>query len=537
MMLNMSRLIIILVYGDLMRSCAYFSFGVYSLTKGAVETRTAFCQASGFFIQYGAETTGACIEVSSIQPSNGGLDYGVLVIAIHSALQVFRPASRGKSDGLHKYRYYIYAGALILPTLMASLAFIRSEQGYLLQGAYCTLPIRPFWYLLALTWIPRYLIALTIIGLAIAIYAYVGLEFRSFRNANQGTTITTTNSVVRTADHELVRANTDITQRILDPGRGASSIAHDISSAQRTATVVPFSHEQNLFKDTEVKDMASMQGSQKRSPGLPSNRSPAIRPILFRIPSSFAIGPLDSTPGIPQSPTPSRQHAGDIAGTVCSAPADLEPKQSPSREPFPMSSVQRHMAHQHRRIYRQLRLMFIYPIVYTLMWLIPFVHHCLQYSNFFAARPIYTIRLAGTLCMALMGLVDCLIFSIREKPWRSIATSNGTLWGSFFVWDGSRRISLSEGFTSTLGVSERSMTDSAGGSRVSRIRNSVRTSASDDFTRIAAEQARIRLDMEREERLAALNAQSKRPQRPSLTRGKGSSRRLSDFLVGAAEQE
>jgi hypothetical protein len=44
-----------------------------------------------------------------------------------------------------------------------------------------------------------------------------------------------------------------------------------------------------------------------------------------------------------------------------------------------------------------------------------------------------------------------------------------------------------------------------GSQRVARIRN-MRMSASDDLTRIAAEQARARLDFERVERLAALQA-------------------------------
>jgi hypothetical protein len=43
-------------------------------------------------------------------------------------------------------------------------------------------------------------------------------------------------------------------------------------------------------------------------------------------------------------------------------------------------------------------------------------------------------------------------------------------------------------------------------SRVQRVKNSVRTSASDDYTRMAADQARKRLDMEKEERLAEFHA-------------------------------
>jgi G protein-coupled receptor GPR1 len=75
----------------------------------------------------------------------------------------------------------MYAGALLFPSMLAGLAFTNSGWSYIPLGAFCTLPIRPFWYRLALAWIPRYLIALIVIGLAIVIKAYVGFEFRKAR--------------------------------------------------------------------------------------------------------------------------------------------------------------------------------------------------------------------------------------------------------------------------------------------------------------------------------------------------------------------
>jgi G protein-coupled receptor GPR1 len=107
-------------------------------------------------------------------------------MAIHSALQVFRPATSSRNDGLYPHRAYIYAGAFILPLLMSALAFVNPHYGYLAQGAFCSLPLRPFWYRLALAWIPRYVISIVILGLACAIYAHVGWEFRRFGDAERG---------------------------------------------------------------------------------------------------------------------------------------------------------------------------------------------------------------------------------------------------------------------------------------------------------------------------------------------------------------
>jgi G protein-coupled receptor GPR1 len=144
--------------------------------------------------------------------------------------------------------------------------------------------------------------------------------------------------------------------------------------------------------------------------------------------------------------------------------------------------------------------MFIYPLVYTLMWLIPFVQHCMMYSDYFAGHPIFSIRMGTVICTMSIGFVDCLIFTMREKPWRSIQTSDGSIWGSFFVWRGRQLGSLSNrelvGGSVDSGTLERIMTGSVDGVGM---RRGVRTSASDDHTKLAVEQARVRLDLEAED--------------------------------------
>jgi hypothetical protein len=155
--------------------------------------------------------------------------------------------------------------------------------------------------------------------------------------------------------------------------------------------------------------------------------------------------------------------------------------------------------------------MFIYPLVYTLMWLIPFIQHCTMYSDHFANHPMWFFRVGATVFITSMGFVDCLVFSVREKPWRSIQTSDGTLWGSFAVWHSPRFSSaglnnVSVHRTDSVGLGLERMSMSAEGTAMARIRSSVRTSASDDFTRMQMERARVRLDLERDERLAALVA-------------------------------
>ena len=99
------------------------------------------------------------------------------MIAVHAALYVFQSDNSSGEAGLYKYRYIAYTCWIIYPTLMASLAFVNHNGAYQSWGTICALPVRPFWYRLALSWIPRYLIIFTIIALYIAIYLYVHYKF------------------------------------------------------------------------------------------------------------------------------------------------------------------------------------------------------------------------------------------------------------------------------------------------------------------------------------------------------------------------
>jgi hypothetical protein len=428
----------------------------------------------------------------STSSANNWSDYAVLVIAIHSALQVFYPVSQGGSDGLYNYRYYIYFGSFVAPSVMSGLAFANPNSAYLSQGAFCTLPLRPFWYRLALAWIPRYLIALIIICLAAAIYAYVGFEFRSYANLTQEmqTPVTATSLSPDDRDMEIATdgSQPNMAEQAHQSLRRASSLAHDVFASQRRGSAIAFTA--TTYGDPSISTQSWPGRSMQRSSGGSTTR----RPPLFSIPSGHTIKscPTNDLYG-PVSPF-ATSHADPLASmTITQNSTALSSIQAPD-------SVQRHLECQRRRVHRQLRLMFIYPLVYTLMWLIPFLQHCMTYSNKRVAQPVWFLRIGATVCITSMGFVDCVIFSVREKPWRSITTSDGTVWGSLSMWRTPTPGRGGEEACVAVGL-ERSTT---GSERLARIRNSLCTRASGDFTRIAAEQARCRLEGEREERMKTL---------------------------------
>src|SRR5271155_2707617 len=143
------HLILLLILSDMWKALWYFIFPIVVFTRGKVDSTSNFCQASGFFIALGTEAS----------------DYAILVIALHGAL--------------YPHRYWIYVFWVILPVLAACLAF-TNPRGYITSGTYCALPIRPLWYRLGLSYIPRYIIFITIFALYGTISVYVHIKFKGF---------------------------------------------------------------------------------------------------------------------------------------------------------------------------------------------------------------------------------------------------------------------------------------------------------------------------------------------------------------------
>jgi hypothetical protein len=99
-------------------------------------------------------------------------------------------------DGIYKYRIYAYLVTSVVPLVLSSLAFVNPRAGYNARGAFCVLPTNPVWYQLVLAWIPRFIIAIAINGLAIAVYVQVEKKLRGF-SASQRSSRTSLNGHMR----------------------------------------------------------------------------------------------------------------------------------------------------------------------------------------------------------------------------------------------------------------------------------------------------------------------------------------------------
>lgn len=378
-------------------------------------------------------------------------DFMVLFIAIHTALHIFKPRARLFRNGLYHIRWAVYGTVTILPITLASLAFINTQTAYLSQGSFCSLPIRPFWYRLALAWVPRYCIWIVILGIYGGIYYHVKYEMKQYKALAQDASHRSFPSSDENSPFESQNPS----------GRGSTrgsvgGITLRPPSSHLLGSSFPPSKKTSetpsaAFTDSTVVD------SDPPSPGMATvqdNRISAFQPLSplleYEDPVSikdFGGRGADNDRGIslqqapmaypnyanPEpSPTSNRFSLSLSSHMSSYQPSVATRKHQPSY--LSADLFQGRMAAHHAEIQRQLRLLFVYPFVYIVMWIVPFVLHCMQYSFTYAQHPPYVLAALAHFCVTTMGAADCILFTLRERPWRHITDSDGTFFGSFMFW-------------------------------------------------------------------------------------------------------
>lgn len=282
-------------------------------------------------------------------------------------------------------------------TLLPALAFVNSNHAYTTQATMCYLPVRHYWYRLALAWIPRYTIILLIMILYASIYIYVHRKFRTFR--------------------------TSVGKEAVD--LDSIDIAHAGIGAEK----------------------------QRNPPGFPTldahgliPPSPALRPehsSRNSFPRSFLAPLVDKTRSSNSSDTGHESRRGSIP-TIHNGhlPPPLLSPPTPEMSLADKESVSKPTAseeHDIRRvnISRQLRLLFIYPLVYAAMWIPPLVSHALQFTDYFAENPAFPLQCVVAFTLPFQCAVDCWLFTIRERPWTYIPEATHGGWISRYgFWGG-----------------------------------------------------------------------------------------------------
>ena len=374
-------------------------------------------------------------------------------------LQIFPPSRFGLGhDGLYRIRYWVYASWFVLPNLSAALAFVNPHPGYMAQGGFCSMPIRPLWYRLALFFGPRYLIWLYVMYVAIRIYRYVGREFKVFgqeKDRSSSLTMPGESSIDLAAKAEqdriqIARHSQRLSSIGFDSSQDKDSCApDDISRVGKIRSTKTQSYDfakSHPFTQSRRQSVPVWAGgpnaleTETTVAGPATKSLPGSRRGSKQVPGSSMVDSFGS---------PSKFNSGGHRGSITSiaskrsstAPS-IDGSLAPIQESRAASvELQKHrqsanktMELRRRAIQRQLRLLFIYPCIYMFFWVIPLVVNIMNYNDHFAQHPIFALGVVQTVCVTVMTTADVLVFCWRERPWHHIPGSDGTFLGSLMWW-------------------------------------------------------------------------------------------------------
>ena len=414
----------LLIFCDMFKALWYLVPAAVRLAGGPVLSNSPFCSASGFLLAFSIESAGTLSRRALPElfaQLTIVLDCGNLVIAIHGSMCIFKPRTHLGEPGLYQYRKYVYAAWFLLPLLMAGLAFVQPGGVYVNQGTFCYLPVRPFWYRLALSWIPRYVILITIVLLYLAIYVYVLKKFRRFGFDN------------KTANKRPSYSSISLEGRPIPQGDGAAD------SLQTTA--VGLDSDPSSRRPSEPLHAGGFQGLI--GAGWENYQFGSSSMPIDPVPESETIDPLELEPLSPRQAR-NMSLATTVQGTVIednghrphrsdawtliralreTSPSAFDGTFDGTYNDCPASDrtiTNPALRARHTAIKRQLRFLFVYPATYFLAWLVPFVHHCLQYSDVYSANPSFALSSTSIVLLAMQCAFNVTLFAWREKPWRFI---------------------------------------------------------------------------------------------------------------------
>lgn len=346
------QLIAFLLLFDLLKACILLLYPARVLSHPTSYGSERFCQVVGFF-------SATAIE---------GADLAILSFALHTLLLIFKPSLSVKipeSDrvegGLYKYRYYVYGLSFVIPLIMASLAYIG--YGYSSYVCWCYLPQHPVWYRLVLSWVPRYLIVVTIILVYGLIYYYVLKEFKAL------------GGVFSTLQHRHKR----------DP-----NIKPSFFSALKFFLIDTRDSIRNKFIVPKADQSTSSSNNSQVEP-----EGTRVKPILS----------LDESP-------------------ATEAHNDVDHTRNIMHDPEIEAANMANFRKRQKIIERQMKSIFIYPIAYVSIWLFPFILQCTQFNYEAEHGPVVWLNYLSAFMQPFNGFVDSLVFFYREEPWKYTVMKN-----------------------------------------------------------------------------------------------------------------
>ncbi|KAI0161835.1 G protein-coupled glucose receptor regulating Gpa2-domain-containing protein [Hypoxylon sp. FL1284] len=459
-------LIMILIQSDMIKALWLFICPVAFFLNSPLDSHSIFCQISGFFLTLSIEAS----------------DIAVLLIALHTALLILMPQTSNGVSGLYPYRYVAYALWAVLPIILAAVVPITGGT-FENNGPHCYLPIDPKWYRRALSWIPRYVIFISIIVGYTFLYLYVMFRFRRFGESQSRDDKMRRESFPRAQKHPYHRHPSSIvssSQLLLDhgllapPQEGAGNDRHPRSRHGSVPSTVSSTLNSAAETSASPRQMEQVQtGSMRWNPVVYDDNISA-EPHTTRDGQLAADGPISpSCYAAERNPVnePDQAHCRPLSssqqsehsyfswkrllsrGSQRAASCVSEPTsaaQSGQRRPEGAGQTQTPstayicagepdvaLRRSRKKMQRQLRLLFVYPAIYLLTWIAPFVSHVTWFNDEYAIEPTYpghppmSLQLVSLVSLCIGAAVDCAFFSLWEKPWRHL---RGGFWECLVLW-------------------------------------------------------------------------------------------------------
>lgn len=390
------QLIFFLLFFDLMKACILLLYPARVLTNYLAYFNAKFCHVVGFF-------TATAIE---------GADFAILTFAIHTYLLILKTNlnvrvgnSRRIEGGLYIYRFYVYGISFLIPLILASLAFVKNE-GYQSFVCWCYLPQYPVWYRMVLSWVPRYLILLTIFFCYASIYYHVIKQIRHL-----GGVFTTTSK----------KKFTDISEK----PSFFSALKYFLNTIKRKILPELTLPEQNKeFKEDVHPHRSNSRMSKEHGDNYgaddENDDDDDLEDIDDVLSSDDDISDLEDMAENDEGNVGSSTHQSPINYNINTTMTTSNSNLDNHGTDIHLENLKNFKKRQ-RIIKKQMKSIFIYPLAYVFIWLFPFILYVTQVNYERHHQPIYFLNCLGAFMQPFNGTVDSIVFFIRETPWKYTA--------------------------------------------------------------------------------------------------------------------
>ncbi|KAI2619889.1 G protein-coupled glucose receptor regulating Gpa2-domain-containing protein [Hypoxylon sp. NC1633] len=402
----------LLIQSDMMKALWLVICPLAIFAAAPISSDSAFCQVSGFLLAVSIEAS----------------DFAVLLIAIHTTMTIFVPSRLIGAAGLYPYRKIAYTCWILIPICLASVVPLSGGR-FVDNGPHCYLPVQPTWYRKALDWIPRYIVFAVIFFTYVSLYLYLDLQVRRFGRDQRRASITQGHYSNQTCRNNHCHSHK----------KGGSE-----GSQQSVASTL------------------STMSAPRRVLWRLQRKSIELNSVDFRRPNSFELqarwdsGAPIETHTLPSQraqvtttiPVPDPVHHLSVRCSQQSDHSHFPSKRWASSHPHGIAIVSNSvclshendeaMRHSREKQLRQLRLLFVYPVIYLLTWIAPFVSHVVRYNDDYVydeppsgIPPPLSLRIASVVSLSIGAALDCCFFTAWEKPWLH---TRGGFWECLALW-------------------------------------------------------------------------------------------------------